>query len=325
MRIAVMGTGSIGLRHLRLLREVDGIVPVAVPARPSRAAELLAQGIEAVTSIDAALELGLSGAIVATDTQRHAGDSEAFLAACPVMVEKPMAPTAASAERMIEAARVHGRALHVACCLRFDAALHWAHQRRAVIGPPTLLDAECLSWLPTWRPGRDLLSTYSARPGEGGVLLDLIHEIDSAFWFAGPFRTVVAQLDNHGLAGLPKAVDETAAITARHTSGLQSTIRLSYAVRPEVRRLRFWGSEGVVEWNGIERRSEVRDVSGRTKETFTGTGADDMYRGQRDAWLASLRGEPSPRLVPAADGLHAVKVCDAARRASARGVREEVS
>jgi predicted dehydrogenase len=325
MHIAVVGTGSIGLRHLRLLREVEGVVPVAVPARPSRAAELRSQGITTASSAEAALELGLSGAIVATDTGRHVADTETFLRACPVLVEKPMAPTAGDAERMIAAARSRGRALHVACCLRFDAALHWAHQRRSALGSPTLLDAECLSWLPAWRPGRELLSTYSARTGEGGVLLDLIHEIDSSFWFAGPFRTVVAELDNQALVGLPKDVDETAAITARHASGVRSTIRLSYAVRPEIRRLRFWGTAGVVEWNGIERRSELRDVSGNVQEAFTGTGPDDMYRAQRDAWLASLRGEPSPRLVPAADGLHALKVCDAARLAAKSGIREEIS
>ncbi len=325
MRIAVVGTGSIGLRHLRLLGEVEGVVPVAVPARPQRVAELQAQGIEAVAGIEAALQLELAGAIVATDTGRHAADSEAFLRVCPVLVEKPMAPTAREGERMIEAARAHGRALHVACCLRFDAGLHWAHQRRAAVGPPALLDAECLSWLPTWRPGRDFLSTYSARPGEGGVLLDLVHEIDSCFWFAGPFRALVADLENQGLVGLPKGLEETAAISARHASGLQSTIRLSYAVRPGVRRLRFWGTEGMVEWDGIERRAELRDANGNNQETFSWTGPDDMYRAQRDAWLASLRGEPSPRLVTAADGLHAVKVCDVARRASARGSREEVA
>lgn len=325
MRIAVVGTGSIGLRHLRLLREVEGIVPVAVPARPQRAAELQAQGFEAVSGMEAALTLDLAGAIVATDTGRHASDTEAFLGACPVLVEKPMAPNARDGERMVDAARTHGRALHVACCLRFDAGLHWAHQQRTAVGTPVLLDAECLSWLPTWRPGRDFLTTYSARPGEGGVLLDLIHEIDSCFWFAGPFRALIADVENQGLVGMPKAIEQTATISAHHASGLPSNIRLSYAIRPGVRRLRFWGVEGVVEWNGIERRAERRDVDGTLKEAFTWTGPNDMYRAQRDAWLASLRGESSPRLVPAGDGLHAVKVCDVARRAAARGAREEIS
>ena len=38
------------------------------------------------------------------------------------------------------------------------------------------MDIECLSWLPDWRPGRDILAGYSARENEGGVLLDLVHD-----------------------------------------------------------------------------------------------------------------------------------------------------
>lgn len=325
MRVVVVGTGSIGMRHLRLLREVPGITPVAVPARPQRVPELRTQGYESVPSLTEALDQAPAGVIVATDTGRHAADSEACLAVAPVLVEKPMAANALDAARMVEAARVHGRALHVACCLRFDHGLAWAHQQREAIGTAVLLDVECLSWLPAWRPARDHLATYSARPGEGGVMLDLIHDIDSGFWFGGPYRAISAELDNPGLVGLPKGLEELAVINARHASGLRSTVRLSYAVRPQTRRLRLWGTAGALIWDGIARRAARLDSDGAEQEAVTWEGADEMYRGQRDAWLGSLRGEPAPRLVPARDGLHAVMAIDAARRSAARGAREELA
>jgi predicted dehydrogenase len=325
MRIAVVGTGSIGMRHLRLLREVADVVPVAVPVRAQRVTELRGQGFEAVPSVEEALAQGLAGAIVATDTGRHRADAEACLRACAVLVEKPMAANARDAEQMAEAARAHGRALHVACCLRFDEGLAWAHARRDAVGTPVMLDVECLSWLPTWRPARDHLATYSARPGEGGVLLDLIHDVDSCFWFGGPLASVQGQLDNQGLVGLPRGLDETALVTARHRSGLPAVIRLSYAVRPPARRLRLWGTAGAVMWDGVARVAVRLDLDGREQESFSWRGPDEMYRAQRDAWLASLRGQPAPRLVPAGDGVHALNICDAARRSSARGAREEVA
>ena len=46
---------------------------------------------------------------------------------------------------------------------------------------------ECQSWLPYWRPERDYRESYSARADEGGVLRDLVHELDYAIWaFGGP-------------------------------------------------------------------------------------------------------------------------------------------
>jgi predicted dehydrogenase len=325
MRIAVVGTGSIGMRHLRLLGEVPEVVPVAVPVRPQRVAELRALGYEAAASLDEALAQAPAGVIVATDTGRHAADVELCLRHAPVLVEKPMTVNAREAARMVDTARALGRGLHVACCLRFDEGLAWAHARREAIGAPVFLDVECLSWLPSWRPTRDHLSTYSARPGEGGVLLDLIHEVDSAFWFAGPYRVVTAELDNAGLVGLPKTVEETAVLSARHASGLRSAVRLSFAVRPPVRRLRMWGTAGALVWDGIERRAVRLDSEGVERESTSWGGPDQMYRAQRDAWLAALRGEPSPRLVPGTDGWQALSACDAARRSAARGAREEVA
>lgn len=325
MRITVVGTGSIGMRHLRLLREVPGVIPVAVPTRAQRVQELRDQGFSATASLEEALAQGPDGVIVATDTGRHAADTTMSLRVAPVLVEKPMAANAQDAAQMVDSARVRERNLHVACCLRFDEGLAWAHARRAEIGDPVFLDVECLSWLPGWRPARDYLQTYSARPGEGGVLLDLIHDIDSAFWFGGPYRAISAELDNVGIVGLPSALEEFAVLTARHASGLRSTVRLSYAVRPQRRRLRLWGRTGALQWDGIGRRAARLDSEGHEQESLTWRGPDEMYRGQRDAWLASLRGEPAPRLVPGIDGLHALSACDAARRSSAGGRREELA
>lgn len=325
MRVAVVGTGSIGMRHVRLLQQVPGVAVVAVPVRPHRVDELIAQGISAVRTLEEALAQEPAGAIVATDTGRHAADAELCLRICPVLVEKPLAASTRDADRLVATARAVGRSVHVACCLRFDEGLTWAHERRAAIGTAALLDVECLSWLPTWRPARDHLATYSARPGEGGVLLDLIHDIDSCCWFGGRLRYVGAELDNRGLVGLPKGLEETAVIAGQHDSGLRSTVRLSYAIRPPTRRLRMWGSDGLITWDGVRGRAFRHDGTGRELETFTWTEPDAMYRAQLDAWLGSLRGRFSSRLVEGSEGAYEVAICEAARRSSARGSREEVT
>lgn len=312
------------MRHISVLRQMEGVRVTAVPTRPERVAELLARGITALPSLQDALQDQPAGVVVATDSGRHAGDAEACLAICPVLVEKPMTPSLEQARRLVMVASSSGNALHVGCCLRFDAGLAWARDRLEAVGRPHLLDVECLSWLPAWRPQRDLLSSYSARPGEGGVLLDLIHEIDSCFWFAGPWQTVVAQTENRGLVGLPEAVEETAIVLGRHSSGLSSSVRLSYAIGQATRRLRLWGSNGALAWDGIKREARRMDSGGAQVESFSWSGPEPMYRAQMDAWVGTLRGDASDRLVDAAHGAYEVAVCETARRSQTTGRREDV-
>lgn len=323
--VLVLGTGSAGVRHLKLLAASGAVRAVAVPVRAARAEELRREGFEAIDDLARALALGPAGAVIATDSGRHVEDAEACLAVCPVLVEKPLAVNAELARRAAASAKRAGHAMHVACCLRFDAGLRWVKERVPQLGRIRHADAECLSWLPAWRPGRDMLAGYAARAGEGGVLLDLVHEIDYLSWMLGAPSDVQGSLENRGIVGLPEGVEETARLSLRHAGGIVSTLRLSYAVRPPTRRLRLWGEEGQLEWNGVDRHARHVDIAGSVIAETRWTGPDEMYRAQADAWLGSLKGRPSPELVGADEGVSAVAVCDAARRASASGRWESVT
>src|SRR6185503_7423204 len=112
---------------------------------------------------------------VATDTGRHVADAIEALATCPVLVEKPLAADAPSARAIAARAAETGHRVHVACCLRFNPGLAWLRERLPNIGDVRLVDVECLSWLPDWRPGRDPRQGYAARAAEGGVLRDQTH------------------------------------------------------------------------------------------------------------------------------------------------------
>jgi predicted dehydrogenase len=318
VRVAVVGTGSIGMRHLRILHALQDVAVVAVPARPERVEALRAEGFDAVASVDEAFERPLGGALIATDSGRHERDAIGALAAgCHVLVEKPLAPTRAGCVRILDAARAAQRRVHVACNLRFDDGLRWVHARLPSIGTLRLADAECLSWLPSWRTDRPPTEGYAARPGEGGVLLDLIHEIDYAGWLLGPARRVMARLENSGVLGLPDAVEETALAIVEHAE-VALTLRLSYVVQPTSRKLRLFGAKGALEWDLVSRSARRCDVDGRELEAFTWRGPMPMYEAQARAWVGSLSGA-ADGLVDGDEATRAVSVCDAMRVSSAHG------
>lgn len=317
--VCVLGTGSIGLRHVEVLRRAGARV-VAVPARPERVAELRAQGIEAVASLEA-IDGELSGAVVATDTARHVADALRLGASCPVLVEKPLATTAASAQPL----RGLAKAVHVACVLRFNPGLQWVRAKLGALGAVRLVDAECLSWLPAWRPQRDYRAAYSSRPGEGGVLRDLVHEIDYTHWLFGAPVALTADVSSAGVLGLPPAVDESALLTMRLAGGARASLRLSFAVRPESRRLRVWGEHGCLTWDALARRAWLTDADGKELDATAWDAPRSMYDAQATAWLGTLEGRASDTLATLADGLAALRTIDAARDASERLTWEKLS
>ena len=71
------------------------------------------------------------------------------------------------------------------------------------------------SWLPDWRPDRDYRESYSARLDEGGVLRDLVHELDYATVLFGRPVLLGASFDRTG----PLDIDAEQAATLLWRAG----------------------------------------------------------------------------------------------------------
>jgi predicted dehydrogenase len=309
----VLGTGSIGLRHLRVLQQSPHVIPLAHPIRQTRSAELKEQGFTVISHWDQAKELGATHAIIATDTSRHQEDIHmAVDAGCHVLSEKPLAidmPTAFSA---LKHAREAGRVLTVGSCLRFQHALNVFIENLALLGQLHTVRIECQSYLPDWRPGRDFQKSYSASPEQGGVLRDLIHEIDYAGWIFGWPTDLTARVKATQRLGIP--IDDAAEIFWESENDVSLSISLDYLSRPGRRQMRAYGEGGTIEWDGIEKTVKISLADGTVREIRSSQTADDMYLEQDLAFLA----EPavSNSVASAADGVRALGICDAARLSS---------
>src|SRR5256885_17234099 len=92
--VVVRGTGSMGTRYLRILRDRIRVRTVALPVRGDRVDELRRHGFEAVRSRDDIPRSGTVSSIVATDTHRHLKDAGDLIPLGNVLIEKPLAATA---------------------------------------------------------------------------------------------------------------------------------------------------------------------------------------------------------------------------------------
>lgn len=316
--VAVLGTGSIGSRHLRLLLEMEGVTPVAVPVRADRRDELRRQGVPVANSLEECVALGASGAIIATDTVRHAGDAVmAMKMGMDVLVEKPLAVSAKEAFAIRKVAGETGRQCRVACVLRFSESLTRFRELLPEVGPLHHVLIEARSYLPDWRPDRDYRESYSADGNQGGVLRDLIHEIDYAGWIFGWPDSVAGMVRNSGRLGIQ--AEESARLDWVGPGGFEVCIGLDYLTRPARRRMIASGEKGTLSWDFLTATVRFDSCDGTSTEEVHVQAMDALYAAQLAAFLG-LSEKDDKRLAGMDDGVRAVALCDAVRATSGRGM-----
>jgi predicted dehydrogenase len=321
--VSVLGAGSIGSRHLRVFRDLVGAEVSAIPVRAIRRSELQASGFEVRSNLEDAVSEGARAVVVATDTSRHVKDLRAALElGCAVLVEKPLAPdTSGLSEIASLIDRGDGR-VYVACDLRFDPSLLHFRQRLREIGAVHAVRIECQSYLPDWRPDRDYRQSYSSRAGEGGVLLDLIHEIDYAVWLFGAPSKVFARLQNGGRLGIES--EEAADLYWETPDAAAISIRLDYLSRAAHRTMHAYGAVGEIAWDGIAQTVTLRVKDQPPQTAHFPQRRDATMRDQDTAFLRTACGGDPATLTTFEEAAVAVSICDTARLSSASGKFEAV-
>lgn len=292
-----------------------GVESVAIPKRTGRAAQLEQEGFLTAGGLEEAVGMGANLCIVATDTANHVPDAaRAIELGLDVLVEKPLAANSLEAKYLLEIAVGASRKIFVGCVLRFSEALNSFRELLPNVGRLHSVHIECQSYLPDWRPTRRYQDSYSAQPGEGGVLRDLIHEVDYAGWLFGWPASVQGRVRNLGRLGI--AAEEAADLTWEAPAGCSVFLNLDYLSRPPHRRMRAYGERGTIEWNGIEGTVVLMLDGAPVKEVRSSQTNADMLLAQDQAFVCAGRAAPDSRLASSEDGVRALAICDAARHAS---------
>src|ERR1700754_3607023 len=125
-RVAVVGYGYWGSKHVRVLSAMPDVGVVVVDGDPERLEEAAAHhpSVEATaTDLDDVLDRG-DAVLVATPPAAHTPIAiQAIDAGKHVLVEKPLATSVADAERMVIAAAVNGVHLMVGHTFEYNAAV----------------------------------------------------------------------------------------------------------------------------------------------------------------------------------------------------------
>ena len=311
------------MRHMRVLGDMEGVTPIAIPLRPTRARELAEQGLATAEDLAEAARIGATFCIVATDTGRHVQDGIAAMDnGLDVLVEKPCATNAHDALLLNRHAEETGRKAFVGCVMRFSESLNTFRSLLNELGRLHSVRIECQSYLPDWRPQRPYQQGYAARPLEGGVLLDLIHEIDYAGWLIGWPDSVQARLRNLGRLGI--AAEELVELTGETAAGCVVSFNLDYLSKPPRRIMRSSGEWGTMEWDGVAGTVSLMVEGAPTRKISSDQTRDETFLAQAGAFFSAGCAPRDPRLASIDEGIKSLAVCDAARQSSDSGHDEMV-
>lgn len=250
MRIAVLGCGSIGRRHIRNLFALGETNVIGFdPTESATAAARGEVGCIVTNTLDGIWRFGPEIVFVTAPTSHHIPMAiEAANRSCHLFLEKPLSHTLEGADQLLAAVEKRGLITMGACNMRFHPGPETVKRllERNHIGRILSGRIHTGSYLPHWRPQSDFRQSYSASPIEGGAIRDCIHEIDLATWYLGDAEvaaSVALPADS-----LKIDVDGLAEILLRHRSGALSSVHLNFVQRDYSRSCQILGTEGTLYW-----------------------------------------------------------------------------
>ena len=313
LRIGIIGTGNIGTSHARsLAREVSGAeVAWLYDADTARASALADElGAHVAPSVEQ-LVASSDAVVIASPDDMHAQQALLCLdAQRPTLCEKPLAPSVADAQSVVDAEVDLGRRLiSLGFMRRFDPGYVALKESLASVGEPLLVHNVHRNAFAPYGLATAMTMTNMA-----------IHEFDINRWLLDDdYATVQVVAGRPGPRTPEGQLDPVLVLLTTHGGAvveIEAFVNASYGyeVRCEV-----VGSEGTVEMGDgayLTRRAD-RAVGHEVPELWLGR-FEDAYRRQLQAWVdATQVGRTSG--ATAWDGLLATITANAAVAAITQG------
>jgi predicted dehydrogenase len=306
MKAGVLGVGSLGYHHARILREVPGAEMAGVyDDDPARLEQVSAElGVRAFRTRDELFE-SVDAAVIAVPTTAHAEVALAAIdAGVHLLIEKPIAHTLAEAEAIVDAAAARKLVVATGHVERFNGALRACEP---YLDDPRFIESH-------------RLAPFNPRGTDVAVVLDLmIHDIDLVLSLAG---RGVESVDAVGVPVLTPGAD-IANARISFEGGAVANITASRVSFERMRKIRFFQHSGYMSLDLAAGTGEFLRLKpgARMPEGEVGVAAllglverielkgdgTEPLRAELAAWVAAVRGE-APLVVSGEDGRDALAV-----------------
>lgn len=292
-RIAVIGAGSFGKNHIRILHEsteaqLSGVLDTDFARATSVAAE---RGCKVFETLEEVATLS-DAAVIATPTITHAEIGCRLMElGCDVLVEKPIAHDIRSSQALVEAASRTDRILQVGHLERFNPAIISLSE---AITTPLFFEIH-------------RMSEFSPRSLDVDVVLDLmIHDLDIVLSLTG--GAMPEEIRAAGIHILSERVD-IANVRLQFASGCVANLTASRVSTERVRKLRLFQPGEYISVDYTRQEGSRFKVGPNQKISFAtlGTTKSEPLRLEIEEFIACIHSRREPR-VTGTQALAALKV-----------------
>jgi predicted dehydrogenase len=323
VRLALIGLGTMGRNHLRVLVDRDDVEVVAVAEPDPVALERAAGASGARAFADVAplfREERVDAAIVATPTTAHLAAARAAIeAGVALFVEKPLAGTAEEAQEIVDLAARAGVPLQVGHVERFNPAVTTLSERLADGALSHIYSIKTLRAGPLPQRIRDV-----------GVAVDLAtHDVDVICHLAaGRPERVYAEITRQ----VHTSREDLLFGLLRFPNGLIGLLDVNWLTPEKQRRLVVLGEEGMFQVDYLRQSLTFTRGGGDLDPTLLGGFAPtfpgetielpvepaEPLRREIDGFLSVVRDGSAP-VVSGEDGLWAVRLANLLLESAAAG------
>jgi scyllo-inositol 2-dehydrogenase (NADP+) len=298
LRVGLIGYGLAGaVFHAPLISAIGGLeVASVVTSDPERRARAEADlpGVRVLDRAEALWELAGEHdlVVVASPNRTHVPLARAAIeAGLAVVVDKPLAPTAADGRTLVEAASAAEVPLTVFHNRRWDGDMLTVGRllEEGAVGAVTRFESRFERWRPSVRP--EAWRERGDRAEAGGLLFDLgSHLVDQALLLFGRPTHVYAEVERRRPGA---AVDDDTFVALAHRDGVRSHLWMSTVAALPQARMRLLGLAGAYVKDGLDGQEEALRNGRRPGEPDWGREPPDRWgRLARDDQVTQIETEP---------------------------------
>ncbi len=245
MRIGIIGTGSMGRNHMRVVNSIPELELTCAADISEENLDEASSGYELEKFLNHEEMLDLvDGVMVSTPTTFHYPISRFFLEKGKhILVEKPFASTLEQADELIELANRNNLVIAVGHLERFNPAVEYINK---FVEKPLFIEIQ-------------RLGSFSPRSLDVDVINDLmIHDLDIILQWD---RSGVANINASGIPVISRKVD-IANARIEFNSGLVANITASRISQKKTRKLRIFQKNGYFSVDYKKKRAKVYRIEG---------------------------------------------------------------
>jgi predicted dehydrogenase len=269
VNVVVVGAGSIGSRHQKILKQLDHKVSVVSANSPNADFRSLSDALE---------RQSFDYVVIASQTSQHFRDFSTLIHNKfdgRVLIEKPVF------EKSHKLTPNLFTFAAVGYNLRFHPAIIWLKDTLPKLGNLSSANFYVGQYLPTWRPNTDYRRSSSAQDiSGGGVLRDLSHEIDLAQLLFGDWQRLTAI--GGKFSNLAITTDDTFSILMSTASCGVVSFQLNYLDQIKQRHITINGDNGTISVDLVGNSAKFNEL-----EVDFSVNTDDSYTAQHLAVISN--------------------------------------